>query len=124
VLSDDPAEAAKKIMRAETDSVGKINWDWQAQPGVTNLMQILELLTATPHETIIETWQGQSRYGDLKQAVATAVRDWLSDFQSHLAGVDDGQLEQKLAQSEAAMNEVALKTLGRVQRAVGVRPQS
>ncbi len=37
MLSDDPAVAAKKIMSATTDSVGKIDFDMFNQPGISNL---------------------------------------------------------------------------------------
>jgi len=37
-LSDKPDDATKKIMSATTDSVGVINFDWQNQPGITNLL--------------------------------------------------------------------------------------
>ena len=41
-LTDDPAEAAKKIMSATTDDKS-VNYDPKEQPGISNLLQILAL---------------------------------------------------------------------------------
>jgi len=121
LLSDNPEDAAKKVMAATTDSIGIINFDWQKQPGISNLLQMLALLTNTPEDQIISTWQNKSSYGDLKSAVATAVSDTLNKLQSNLAKVDESQLASKLTASEAKMNEVANSQLFKVQQAVGLR---
>lgn len=120
-LSDTPEAAAKKIKTAETDSLGKVNWDWTNQPGITNLLQIYELLSGKAHQEVLTQWVGCERYGDLKAAVATVVADFLADFQTKLATVSDKQLQDKLASSEHTMNKQANTTLLRVQKAVGLR---
>ncbi len=120
-LTDTPEEAMKKIKSAETDSMGTINWSWEAQPGITNLLQIYELLSEKSHEEVLAEWQGKERYGDLKAAVAEVVGDFLKDFQARLATIDQSALEEKLQASEAAMNTQANQTLARVQKAVGLR---
>ena len=123
-LSDNPESAAKKVMSATTDSVGKIKFDWESQPGVTNLLQILALLEEKPQMEINETWEGNGSYGDLKQVVASAVKEFLADLQSKLAAVDQQSLMNKLEADEAAMKQVANATLLRVQKAVGLRPKT
>ena len=123
LLIDDPTKAAQKIMGATTDSVGIINWDWDAQPGITNLLQLLSLLTNTPQETVNQQWVGQSAYGDFKKTVATAVADFLTNFQAKLAAISDEELLHKLETSEHAMRETANATLLRAQKAVGLRPR-
>ncbi len=120
-LGDDPALARKKIMSAMTDSVGIIHFDWENQPGITSLLQILAMLTDTPQEQIITQWQGRTRYGELKTAVADAVEQFLTDYQTKLAAIDDDDLYARLEECEAAMREVANATLLRVQQAVGLR---
>jgi len=122
LLTDTPEAAAKKIKSAETDSVGKINWNWDTQPGITNLLQIFELLTNKPHKEVLKEWEGKERYGDLKAAVADQVSSFLTDFQANLAKVDEKALEAKLLDSEAAMAKQANQTLAKVQKAVGLRP--
>lgn len=123
-LADTPAQARKKIMAATTDSLGVINFDWQRQPGITNLLQLLAILTNRPQAEVNAEWVGQTQYGPLKRAVAEAVAAFLTDFQARLAGISDETLLAALERSEQAMNEVANTTLLRVQKAVGLRSTS
>ena len=123
-LADTPAQARKKIMAATTDSLGVINFDWQRQPGITNLLQLLAILTNRPQAEVNAEWVGQTQYGSLKRAVAEAVATFLTDFQTRLADISDETLLATLERSERAMNEVANITLLRVQKAVGLRSTS
>lgn len=123
-LADTPAQARKKIMAATTDSLGVINFDWQRQPGITNLLQLLAILTNRPQAEVNAEWVGQTQYGPLKCAVAEAVATFLTDFQTRLADISDKTLLATLERSERAMNEVASITLLRVQKAVGLRSTS
>lgn len=120
-LGDEPKAAAKKIMSATTDNEGVVRYDKEKQPGIANLLEIYALLGTQPLDEVIAEFEGSDRYGDLKQAVATRVESFLTDFQAKLAAVNDEQLHTKLEASEAAMNTVANETLLRVQKAVGLR---
>lgn len=121
-LSDTPEAASKKIMSATTDSFGEIRFDIKERPGISNLLQILELLS--PEDTNVkQVWEGQTSYGDLKKAVAEKAADFLQDFQTRLAQVNETALMQKLEADEIKMNEIANATLLRVQKAVGLRPR-
>lgn len=121
LLNDDPAKAHKKVMSATTDSVGVVNFDWDNQPGITSLLQILALLKGESQDAINRQWVGSTSYGDFKRAVAEAVESFLADFQSKLASIDDDALVTKLEESERAMREQSGRTLVDVQRAVGLR---
>lgn len=121
MLSDMPAEAAKKVMRAETDSHGEIRFDFAERPGISNLLQMLALLSGKPQNEVNSEWEGQSRYGDLKKAVAEQVESFLQDLQTKLAQVDESELLAKLESDEAVMNIAANQTLLRAQKAVGLR---
>lgn len=114
-LSDTPEEARKKIMAATTDSVGKVQHDAN-QPGVSNLLTILELFGGSPEEFI-----GQEQYGPLKSATADAVGNFLAEFHGKLAAVNDKTLMVKLEKSEVEANAQASEMLLKVQRAVGLR---
>ena len=121
MLSDSPDEAAKKLMEATTDSLGSVHYDWEKQPGVTNLLQIHALLADKPQTEVNTEWEGKPSYGELKTAVAELVKVFLADFQSKLGNVNHDQLMQKLDQDEAKMSEVANAMLAKVQKAVGLR---
>ncbi|MGB4768260.1 MAG: tryptophan--tRNA ligase [Candidatus Saccharimonas sp.] len=120
-LHDTPEEARKKIMGAVTDTIGVVNFDFDNQPGVSSLLQILAILSKRSQDEVNTEWVGTTRYGDLKKAVADAVEQFLIDFHARLEAIDDDVLLAKLASSEQAMNAVANATLLRVQKAVGLR---
>ena len=60
-LLDDSESIRKKIMSATTDSVGKINYDPENQPGITNLINIYMSLTGKSKEEILEEF-AESNY--------------------------------------------------------------
>lgn len=120
-LSEDPEFAAGKIMRATTDDLAHIKYDPQVQPGISNLIEILALTTGKTKDEVVVEWEGKTSYGDFKQAVADAVRAFLTDFQAKLAQVSDEAIQAKLSSSEEHANEVANETLLRAQKAVGLR---
>jgi tryptophanyl-tRNA synthetase len=122
LLSDTPAAAVKKIMSAETDSLGVIHYDLTAQPGISNLLQILALLSGTVLSTVADEWDGKTSYGDLKKAVSDEVTRFLTAFQAALAAVDEAKLLHKLEASELLIRNVAGQRLYAVQQAVGLRP--
>ena len=122
LLSDDPEIARKKIMSATTDSIGEINFNWETQPGITSLLQILSMLSGRPQEEVNAQWTGNTSYGEFKKAVADEVATFLTKFHEKLDELSDEVLIEKLKQSEKAMVEVANATLLRAQRAVGLRP--
>lgn len=120
-LNDDPEVARKKVMSAATDSIGQINYDYEKQPGISSLLDLLALLSSQDIKDVSAKYQGQTMYGPLKADVADVVVAFLKDFQAKLAAVDDQVLLAKLASSEKLMNEQANSTLLNVQKAVGLR---
>lgn len=124
LLSDAPDAAVKKIMSATTDSLSSIHFDWENQPGITSLLQILALLTGREQAEVNAEWEGKERYGDFKKEVAGAVHDFLTDFQEKYQAISDEALLETLERSETAMRPIAEATLLRAQEAVGLRPRS
>ena len=125
-LGDEPQIARKKIMSATTDSIGKVQYDRENQPGISNLLEILTLVRQDSGKDVsleqtISEYAGMERYGDFKRIVADEVAEFLANFQARLAAVDEPAIERKLESSERDMNIVANETLHRVQTAVGLR---
>lgn len=122
LLTDSPDEAAKKIISSTTDSIGRINFNMQQQPGIGNLIQILALLLDRPIYEIAEKWKGKINYSELKNAVAKEVSVFLTNYQKRLANTNEAELMRKLESSEFLMRDVAGQYLYRMQQAVGLRP--
>ena len=121
MLDDEPAKAAKKIMSATTDSLGKVKFDMFNQPGISNLLQIEALVNDRPLQDVISDWAGETRYGELKKQVAASVSAMLSNFQAKLNDINDDDIYALFETGEVYANEVANKKLLEVQRAVGLR---
>ena len=121
MLSDTPEKAAKKIMSATTDSVGKIQYDMFNQPGISNLLQIESMITDTPLQEVISTWAGEDKYGDLKQKVAASVSSFLTEFQDRLDTIPDELVYDILIAGEAYANKIADEKLHQVQKLVHLR---
>ncbi|HEX5447987.1 MAG TPA: tryptophan--tRNA ligase [Candidatus Saccharimonadales bacterium] len=118
-LGDTPEEATDKIMSATTDSFSDgIKLDITERPGVTNLVQIHDLLMPDDHDGVMSS----TDYKQLKTRVASVVRDFLIDFHNRLNVVDDETILRKLEADETAMAQIAADTLLKVQKAVGLRP--
>lgn len=120
-LNDTPEVATKKVMSAATDSIGEVHYDLEKQPGISNLLQLHALLGNEALEKVIEHYDGNKSYGDLKKEVAEQVAAFLRDFQAKLAAVDDKAILAKLESDEKLMNDQANRTLLKVQQAVGLR---
>lgn len=121
MLDDEPQKAAKKIMSATTDSLGKIKFDMWSQPGISNLLQIEALVTDTPLQDVISTWAGETKYGDLKKKVASSVSEMLTVFQARLAEISDDDVLMLLELGEQYANGVANAKLYEAQKAFGLR---
>lgn len=115
-LSDSNDAVRKKVMSAETDSLGDIQYDYIKRPGISNLLDIYELLGGDKTEFI-----GQSQYGPFKSAVADKVVEFLKNFQQELQNTDEKAINHKLEASEMLMRQVASQRLHSVQKAVGLR---
>ncbi len=124
LLMDDVNTAKKKVYEATTDSYNKIDFNFDTQPGISNLLQILTLIQDRPlNETILE-WRGKSNYGELKQCVANQIEILLNEVGNKFNSITDDSLTETLLRGESAMNVVANQKLYKVQQKVGLRPIS
>lgn len=125
-LNDTPDVARKKIMSAATDSLGRVRYDKAAQPGISNLLEILTLVRQENGRVVslrqtVDEFTGLERYGDFKKIVADEMVEFLANFQARLAQVNDDTILRKLKSSEITANQTANQTLLRVQKAIGLR---
>ena len=119
-LKDSLEVIRKKIMSAVTDMVGKVHYDVTNQPGISNLMTIMSSLTGKSFEEIEKEFEGKG-YGDFKRAVADAVVNELAPFkQRYEEIIKSGLVDEVLSRGAKRANEIASKTLLRVQKAIGL----
>lgn len=112
LILDPPDTIRKKFRSAVTDSGSEVKYDPQTKPGVSNLIEILSVVSG---RTIPEVEQAyaSSGYGDLKSDVAEAVVAALEPVQRRyyeLRG-DENELLQRLSLGAEKAREVSAPTL-------------
>ena len=119
-LSDSLEVIRKKIMSAVTDMLAKVHYDPVNQPGISNLMTIMSSLTGKSFEEIEKEFEGKG-YGDFKRTVADVVVNELTPFKARYEQIiSSGYVDEVLLKGAKRANEIASKTLARVQKAVGL----
>jgi tryptophanyl-tRNA synthetase len=119
---DEPKAIEKKLKSAVTDSGSEVRRD-PDKPGVSNLIEILAAVRAVDPATI-EAELAQERYGELKQAVAAGVIDYLTPVRERYEQLrgDDAALEAILADGAVRARAIAAETLADVRELMGVGP--
>ena len=122
---DTPAQIAKKIKSAVTDTEREIRFDPETKPGVSNLLVIHSTISGTPIPDLEEAFSGRG-YGDLKKEVAEVVLAAVEPFQQRMNGwlADPAELDRLLVDGSARARVVAAEVLGRVRSALGLLPRN
>lgn len=81
-MLDSEKDIISKINRAVTDSEGRVYFDEENKPGISNLITLYSALTKTPLESAIAQFEGMTRYGDFKKQIIEAVLDIIVPFQA------------------------------------------
>ena len=119
-LLDDPAFARNKIKSAVTDSLGKVAFDPENQPGVSNLLTILSALTEEPIDSIVARYEGIG-YAELKAETGEAVFNFLTDLQAKYKEIlASGVVDQVLENGAKNAARIANKKISKVYRKVGL----
>ena len=103
---EDPAAIVRKIKRAVTDTDGEVRYDPAAKPGVSNLLELLAVATASTPQEVAERY---TQYGPLKADTADAVVEILRPLQERFAALeaDPGDVREVLAKGAAKAAAVA-----------------
>jgi tryptophanyl-tRNA synthetase len=118
-LTDDPDKAAKKIMRAATDSGSEIKLDWANKPGISNLLTIYSLLTDRQISDIEAEFAGKG-YGEFKARLAEIVKNFLTNFQKKYYNINDKQICSILEKGAGKLRKIALNKIEQVRKKIGV----
>jgi tryptophanyl-tRNA synthetase len=118
-LLDKPDEAAKKIMKAVTDSGSEIKFDRENKPALANLLTIFSLLTNEPIKNLEKKYAGQG-YGTFKKDLAELVKKFLTDFQYKYNNITDVQAWTIMKTGADNVRPLAAETLKRVKEMIGI----
>ncbi len=119
-LLDEENVVRKKIMSAVTDSDGKIFYDEENKPGISNLLTIYACLKEISIEDAVEHFK-DSNYGGLKKEVADVVVEKLNDIQNKYNEIINSNLiDEILDRDIKKVNEEAKEKYEEVRNKVGL----
>ena len=91
LILDSPDSIRKKIKSAVTDSEPTVRYDWDAKPGVSNLLEIMSAASGRTIDDLVAEY-GDRGYGVFKEAVADAVVETLAPVRAAYARLDDSEV--------------------------------
>ncbi|MGW0570216.1 tryptophan--tRNA ligase [Streptomyces tauricus] len=120
-LLDEPEAVRKKIMRAVTDSGSEVVHDWEARPGVSNLLEILAACEGGNPNDLAGVYE---TYGSLKKDTAEAVVELLRPVQQRHKELcaDPAYVEGVLREGAEKAREMARPRVDAAYRAIGLLP--
>ncbi len=118
-LTDEPAVAKKKIMRAVTDSGKEIIFDQDKKPAISNLLTIYSLLSNESIKKLEAKYQGKG-YNDFKKDLAEVVAEFLTGFQKKFNSFSDDEVKEILKAGAEKVKPIAEETLKKVKEKIGV----
>jgi tryptophanyl-tRNA synthetase len=121
-LLDPPDVLRRSIMRATTDSLNRIAFDPENQPGVFNLLTIYQAITNRSQAEILAEFEGKG-YGNLKKQVAEAVIATLEPIQARYYDMakEPAYIEQVLKEGADRVRPIAERRLRAAQERLGLR---
>ena len=119
LVVDPPDVIRKKIRGAVTDSGTGVEYDRENKPGVSNLLDLMSAMTDRPIDDLVAE-HGDLQYGYFKDAVADAVIDGLSDFQSRYNALSDDDVLEVMAEGAVRAQESAQATIDEVKAVLGL----
>lgn len=118
-LTDKPEVAAKKIMKAVTDSGSEIKYDQKNKPAIANLLTIYSLLSGEVIKNLEDKYKSGG-YGDFKKDLAEVVKKFLIDFQAKYNKISDKEVRKILDEGAKKARVIADETLKRAKKKIGV----
>ena len=119
-LLDDINVINKKIKSAVTDSDGKIKYDLENKPGVSNLLTILSCVTGISIKDLEEKYK-DSNYQSFKEDVASAIVSEIKPIQEKYNELINSKLIDKvLDEGRDYANYLANKKINKVYNKIGL----
>ncbi|WP_156994546.1 tryptophan--tRNA ligase [Bacillus thermotolerans] len=119
-LLDEPKQIEKKIKSAVTDSEGKVRFDKEEKPGVSNLLSIYSVLSGKTIPEIEQHFEGKG-YGEFKSELAEVVINHLEPIQKrYYELIESEELDQILDRGAEKANFAASKMVKKMENAMGL----
>lgn len=121
-ILDDIEITKKKIMSAITDSEGKVYFDEENKPGISNLLSILAVIDNLSIEEVSSKYKDYN-YRDFKIEVADKVAKFILDIQDKFYRYrnDETYLKQVLANGAKKARKIANDKMEEVKQKIGLK---
>ncbi len=120
-ILDDVKTIRKKINSAVTDSIGKVNYDPENQPGISNLINIYTSMTGETKEEVVAKF-ADANYGTFKQAVADVVIEKFEAIQTRYNElINSDELDKILNDGMEASRKIAKAKYELMKNKIGLR---
>ena len=121
-ILDDIEVTKKKIMQAITDSEGKIYFDEENKPGISNLLSIIAVIDNLGIEEVSLKYKDYT-YKDFKTEVAIKISEFISDIQNKFYEYrcDEEYLKKVLKDGAERAKVIAIKKIDSVKQIIGLK---
>lgn len=122
-LLDEEGSIKKAIMKATTDSDGRVHYDIEKKPGISNLLTIYSAFSGKSIEEIEKNYEGQG-YGGFKKDLVEITVDSLRPIRKRYLEIrPSGELKVILQDGASRANEISERTMKRVRENLGLGSQ-
>ena len=118
-LLDEPDTIRTKIKSAVTDSDRTVRYDWEAKPGVSNLLELFAFSTGRSLGELEEEY-ADAGYGKFKEAVGEAIVERLTPIRTRFKAMDDKEVARVMQKGALDARSRAEATMVSVRRSVGL----
>jgi tryptophanyl-tRNA synthetase len=119
LLKDTPDDILRKVKAAVTDAGTEVLYDWEAKPGISNLLELFSVFADRPIPEL-EAEYGSAGYGTFKIAAAQAIADGLAPMRAAYQALDDAEVEKTMARGAATARDRAEESMRTVREKVGI----
>ena len=119
LLKDGPDEISKKVKAAVTDTGSDVVYDWEAKPGVSNLLELFSVFTGRPIPELVDEYSAGG-YGVFKGAVADAIVEGLAPVREAYDALDDAEVTEVMARGAGTARDRAETSMKTVRERVGI----
>jgi tryptophanyl-tRNA synthetase len=119
LLTDSTDQIMKKVKAAVTDTGSDVTFDWENQPGISNLLEMYSFFSGRSIDDLAGEFE-TSGYGAFKIAVGEAIAGGLRPIREAYEGLSESEVTDVMASSALRARGMAEETMISVREAVGL----
>lgn len=119
LLKDTPEDILKKVKTAVTDAGTEVAYDWEAKPGISNLLELFSFFSGRTIPDLTREY-GSAGYGVFKTAVGESIAEGLRPIQKAYAGLSDSEVSAVMERSAAAARDRAEDSMKTIREKTGL----